>query len=449
MSFTAQVGGPRGLVIAAPNSNTGKTIFTLGLVSALESRGADVEVAKAGPGYIDPQYLSLALGRPCYNLDRWALGLIQVQARAHAIARNRDLLIIEGMMGMFDGAGSLAGSTADLAATLNLPILLLVDASGLAQSIAALVHGFSTLRHRPRICGVVATQVGSDGHAEMLREALNDIGMPLLGALKRSPDLDVPPRHLGLVQATERENTLSHVDAARDAVLQGVDLDALVDATRPVLPASAPTRMSPLGQRIAVAKDIAFDFTYPHLLDDWRTMGAEIVPFSPLEDEAPRVDCDAVFLPGGYPELHAGKLARAGRFFAGLQAAEERGAMIYGECGGYMVLGQALVDADGTAHGMAGLLSHVTSFETRRMHIGYRKLTPHKDDIWKTPLRGHEFHWSVLEEEGSDEPLFRQANAQDEDLGFTGGRRGRVMGSYAHIIDQDPMAPALTASRTH
>ena len=449
MSQTAHISGPNGLVIAAPNSNTGKTVFTLGLVSALESRGIDVEVAKAGPGYIDPQYLSLALDRPCHNLDRWALGLIQLQARAHSIARDRDLLVIEGMMGMFDGAASLAGSPADLAATLNLPVVLLVDASGLAQSIAALVHGFATLRSRPRVCGVVATQVGSDGHANMLRRALLEIGIPLLGTLKRSDKLHVPSRHLGLVQATEREDTRRLVEAARNAVLDGVDLEALLEATKPVLPASAPERRRPLGQRIAVAKDIAFEFAYPHLLDDWRAQGAEIVPFSPLQNEAPRIDCDAIFLPGGYPELHAGEIARAARFFAGLQAAEQRGCLIYGECGGYMVLGRTLIDADGTAHGMAGLLSHVTSFATRRMHIGYRRLTPIRDDVWTSPLRGHEFHWSILENAGSDDPLFQQANAQGDDLGLTGGRRGRVMGSYAHIIDRDPIAAPFKGRQIH
>ena len=429
---------PKGLVIAAPNSNTGKTVFTLGLVSALQSQGVDVEVAKAGPGYIDPQYLSAALGRPCHNLDKWALGTVQLQARAHELALGKEFLVVEGMMGMFDGAASMAGSTADLAATLDLPVLLLVDASGLAQSIAALVHGFSTLRRRPRVCGVVTTQVGSPGHADLLKDALREIGIPMFGAILRSDDLTVPSRHLGLVQATERAETQALVEAARKAVLGGVDLEALRDAARPVASATSPYRLPPLGQRIAVAKDIAFEFTYPHILNDWRAQGVEIVPFSPLKNEAPRMDCDAVFLPGGYPELHAGEISNANRFFAGLLAAMERGARIYGECGGYMVLGKALIDADGTAHGMAGLLDHVTSFANRKMHLGYRTLLPQQTDIWSTPLRGHEFHYSVLEDPGSDAPLFQQSDARGSDLGFTGGRRGSVMGSYAHIIDQDP-----------
>ncbi|MEO0450549.1 MAG: cobyrinate a,c-diamide synthase [Pseudomonadota bacterium] len=427
-----------GIVIAAPDSNTGKTVFTLGLVSALQSQGFEVEVAKAGPGYIDPQYLGAALGRPCHNLDKWALGTVQLQARAHELALGHDYLVIEGMKGMFDGAASMAGSTADLAATLDLPVLLLIDASGLAQSIAALVHGFSTLRRRPRVCGVVTTQVESPGHAEMLKEALRDLGMPMFGAIHRDDALSVPSRHLGLVQATEHGETEALVAAARAAVLESVDLDALKTATRPVSAATSPFRLPPLGQRIAVAKDIAFEFTYPHILADWHAQGAEIVFFSPLNNEAPRIDCDAVFLPGGYPELHADQISNAHRFFAGLLAAMERGALIYGECGGYMVLGKSLIDAQGVAHGMAGLLDHVTSFANRKMHLGYRTLLPQQTDIWSTPLRGHEFHWSVVEDRGSDTPLFQASDARGIDLGLTGGRRGSVMGSYAHIIDQDP-----------
>lgn len=436
MSFHTPNARPTGLVIAAPSSNTGKTVFTMGLASALQSRGVSVEVAKGGPGYIDPQFLSLATGRPCHNLDKWALGADQLRARANEIASPHDLLLIEGMMGMYDGAASLSGSTADVAATLDLPVLLLVDASGMAQSIAALVHGFATLRRKPIFCGVVATRVGSPGHADILREALSSSDIPFLGAVLRSDKLTVPSRHLGLVQATERAQPNELVEAARDAVLEGVDLDALLSAAGEVVPIQAPSRLPPLGQRIAVASDIAFGFAYSHTLNDWRAQGAEIVPFSPLADEGPREDCDAVYLPGGYPELHAEKLVQAAQFFAGLRAASERGALIYGECGGYMVLGRTLIDADGVGHDMANLLDHVTSFASRKMHLGYRTLAPQQNDVWNTPLRGHEFHFSVLEDAGTDAPLFQQSDARWSDLGTTGGRRGSVMGSYAHIIDR-------------
>ncbi|MEL6692064.1 MAG: cobyrinate a,c-diamide synthase [Pseudomonadota bacterium] len=430
----------RGLVIAAPNSNTGKTVFTLGLVSALKARSVSVEVAKGGPGYIDPQFLRLATGQACYNLDKWAFGDAQLRARASEITQNKDLLIVEGMMGMFDGAGSTSGSTADVADTLDLPVLLLVNASGLAQSIAAIVHGFATLRARPKVCGVVATRVGSQRHADMLAEPLKETGIPLFGTMMRSDALTIPSRHLGLVQATENTQTEALVDAARDAVENGVDLDALLAAAGILSPSAPPRRLPPIGQRIAIASDIAFEFAYPHILNDWRAQGAQLTFFSPLANEKPRDDCDAIYLPGGYPELHAGALSSADVFLEGLRSAAERGALIYGECGGFMVLGEGLIDAHGERHAMAGLLSHSTSFAEKKMHLGYRSIAPQPNPIWKTPLRGHEFHKSFLMDAGTDQPLFRQSDAYGEDLGLTGGQRGCVLGSYTHIIDQAPTA---------
>ena len=430
---------PKGLVIAAPSSNTGKTVFTLGLVSALRARGISVEVAKGCPVYIDPQFLRLATGQPCYNLDKWAFGDAQLRARVSEITQDKDLLIVEGMMGMFDGAASTSGSTADLADTLDLPVLLLVDASGLAQSIAAIVHGFATLRARPKVCGVVATRVGSQRHADLLAEPLKETGIPLLGTVMRSDDLPIPSRHLGLVQATERAQTETLVSAARNAVEAGVDLDALLAAAGTLSSAPTPRRLSPLGQRISIARDIAFEFAYPHMLNDWRTQGTELSFFSPLANEAPREDCDAVFLPGGYPELHAGTLSQAGQFLSGLRSAAARGAIIYGECGGYMVLGDGLVDAQGERHAMAGLLSHSTSFAQKKMHLGYRAITPESNPVWTMPLQGHEFHMSVLIDPGNDAPLFHQRDAHGTDLGLSGGQRGTVLGSYTHIIDQAPV----------
>ena len=440
MSSSNLSSAARGLVIAAPNSNSGKTVFTLGLVGALRARNIAVEVAKGGPGYIDPQFLKLATGRDCYNLDKWAFGEAQLRARASEIAQDKDLLIIEGMMGMFDGAASISGSTADLADTLDLPVLLLVDASGMAQSIAAIVHGFATLRASPNVCGVVATRVGSPGHAEMLADALKETGIPFFGAVMRSEALNIPSRHLGLVQATERAQTDALAQAAREAVESGVDLDALFAAAGSLTSTPPPQRLAPIGQRIAVARDIAFEFSYPHILNDWQAQGAQLSFFSPLANEAPRDDSDAIYLPGGYPELHAGTISTASEFLNGLQSASKRGAVIYGECGGYMVLGEGLVDAQGDRHAMTGLLSHTTNFAQKKMHIGYRTLTPQPNPIWKIPLRGHEFHMSVLEDAGIDHALFQQSDARGEDLGLTGGQRGSVMGSYTHIIAEAPEA---------
>lgn len=428
----------KGIVIAAPNSGSGKTVFTMGLARALKAKGFTIEIAKGGPGYIDPQFLSAAAEQPCHNVDKWAMGDRQLRARVSAISTGKDLLLIEGMMGMFDGAAGMNGSTADLADTLGLPVLLIVDASGQAQSIAALVHGFATLRSSPKICGVVATRVGSERHGDMLKDALVETGIPFLGAVLRSEDLHIPSRHLGLVQANESRSSGDLIRAAEKSVAETVDLDLLMDLAGEIRGAEPVTPLPPLGQRIAVAQDIAFEFAYPHQLLDWRQQSAEIVIFSPLADEAPSEDCDAVFLPGGYPELHCAQLASNGTFFAGLKRAADRGALIYGECGGYMVLGQALIDADGITHKMAGLLSHVTSFAKRQMHLGYRRLTPLRDAPWSGPLNGHEFHYSKLIEPGTDAPLFRASDAVGTLNEEAGGQRGSVMGSYMHIIDVAP-----------
>ena len=428
----------KGLVIAAPHSGSGKTVFAMGLARALKSKGVRLQIAKGGPGYIDPQFLSAAADQPCFNLDKWAMGNAQLQARVAAIAEDKDMLLVEGMMGMFDGAASMNGSTADVADTLGLPVLLLVDASGQAQSIAALVHGFATLRERPKVCGVVATRVGSARHAEILRDAMIETDIPFLGAVHRSEALPIPSRHLGLVQATESLSREDLLQAAEQHVAEAVDLDLLLELAGEVPKVGTVTPLPPLGQRIAVAKDIAFEFTYPHLLTDWRAHGVEIELFSPLANETPSAACDAVFLPGGYPELHCATLAAADTFWTGLRQAADRGALIYGECGGYMVLGKALIDADGNAHPMAGLLDHVTSFAERKMNLGYRQIKPLGAGPWTCDLNGHEFHYSKLVEPGSDAPLFAARDATGNDLGTHGGQRGSVIGSYMHIIDAAP-----------
>ncbi|MEM9571291.1 MAG: cobyrinate a,c-diamide synthase [Pseudomonadota bacterium] len=432
----------KGLVVAAPNSSSGKTTFCLGLAAALKDRGMNVEVAKCGPGYIDPQFLSAAIEQPCFNLDKWAMGTDQLRARAGTIAHGSDIVLLEGMMGLFDGAKGMDGSTADIAAALDLPVLLLIDASGHSQSIAATVYGFVAMAKNVKICGVVANRVGSARHADLLREALDEINIPMFGAVLRSESLTIPSRHLGLVQAEEVDAQTRLVDVAKRRVSLDVDLDALLAGAGMFEAAGAVTPIPPLGQRIAVAQDIAFRFAYPHLLTDWRQCGAEIEYFSPLADEAPSASCDAVYLPGGYPELHAGTLARAGQFRQGLRDAAARGVRIYGECGGYMVLGRSLIDKNGVPHRMAGLLDHVTSFEHRKLHLGYRVLTPQAVPDWPRSFRGHEFHYSTLDARGADAPLFQVADARGSALGFAGGRRGSVMGSYMHIIDHAPSGTA-------
>ncbi|NRG16364.1 cobyrinate a,c-diamide synthase [Rhizobiales bacterium] len=426
----------KGLILAAPTSGAGKTTLTLALLNAMKSCGIGVSSAKVGPDYIDPAFHAAASGRVCVNLDGFAMRPDLLRELAARQADRAELLVIEGVMGLFDGAADGTGSTADLAALLKLPVVLAVDAAKQSQSVAALVRGFRDHRSDVTVAGVILNRIGSPRHREMIERALGDIGMPVLGAVPRSDALTLPERHLGLVQAGEHGDLAAFLDGAAEHVAGHVDLDALTKIARPVVHADAASKLPPLGQRIAIARDTAFAFSYPHMLDGWREQGAEFSFFSPLSDEAPDGTADAIFLPGGYPELHAGKLAAVSNFKAGMKLAAERGALIYGECGGYMTLGQTLIDAEGIAHEMLDLLPLVTSFRKRKLHLGYRKLTPFADLPFGMELTAHEFHYASIVSEGGAERLFSARDALGEDLPAMGLREDRVMGSFAHVIDR-------------
>jgi len=425
-----------GLVIAAPRSGSGKTLVTLGLLTALRRRGIVTAPAKTGPDYIDRAHLARAAGTEAINLDPWAMSPDRLRLLAHDHAAAADLLVVEGVMGLFDGAADGTGSTADLAATLKLPVILVVDAEKQGQSIAALVSGFAAFRADVEIAGVIVNRVATTRHEQMLVAALAPLGIPILGVLPRRDSLHLPDRHLGLVMPAEITTFDSVVDSAADVLEQFVDLDRLVALSAP--PSSPrsnyPTafRLQPLGQRIAVGMDDAFCFAYPHLLHDWQNQGAELIPFSPLADEHARMDSDAVYLPGGYPELHGRTLASAANFQASLIAARDRHALIYGECGGYMVLGQSLTDAAGISHRMAGLLPVSTDISRPKRTLGYRRLRHTGPLPWPRELMGHEFHYSTGD---SATALFTATDALGVALPPMGAVVGRVMGSYAHVID--------------
>ena len=426
-----------GFVVAAPRSGSGKTVVTLGLLAALQRRGLGVAPAKTGPDYIDTTILARAAGRQAINLDPWAMAPERLRALAAGHAAGADLLVVEGVMGLFDGAADGRGSTADLAAALDLPVLLVLDAERQSQSIAALAHGFTTWRPALRFAGLVVNRVASTRHEAMLRRALAAVGVPLLGVLPRRDGLHLPERHLGLVLPDEIAAFDGVVDAAADAVGEYIDLDRLAAAAIGPADGVAPgaTRLPPLGQRIAVARDAAFAFIYPHWIGDWRAAGAEISFFSPLADEAPDDAADAVFLPGGYPELHAARLAANGAFLGGLVAAAMRGALLYGECGGFMVLGETLVDKDGVGHRMAGLLPHETRIDRPKRVLGYRRLRHNGALPFPVELTGHEFHYSAARRVHGT-PLFEATDALGEAMPAMGLVAGRVMGSYAHVIDR-------------
>ena len=410
-------------IIAAPASGCGKTTITLGLLRAI-SRTRQVRAAKSGPDYIDPRFHEAACEHPCLNLDAWAM----TPERIQALAAGNIPLIIEGAMGLFDGAPPNGkGATADLARILKLPVVLVVDAGKMVGSIVPLVQGFMGYDPRVPIAGVILNNVGSPRHEAMLRRALTDI--PVFGAVPRMTDLVQPSRHLGLVQAQERPDLVAYLDKAADIVCETIDIAALMALRSPPVASTDTVRLQPPAQSIAVAQDAAFAFTYPHVLSDWQAAGARISFFSPLADD-PVPPADFVFLPGGYPELHAGKLATNTRFLTSLRTT---GATIYGECGGYMALGKTLTDAEGVTHKMAGLLPLETSFAQRKLHLGYRHLIATSGPL-QGNWRGHEFHYATtLRAEGT--PLFTATDAEGITLPPMGLSAGHVSGSFAHVID--------------
>jgi cobyrinic acid a,c-diamide synthase len=350
-------------------------------------------------------------------------------------------LLIEGVMGLFDGAPGPRGRTgaaADLAARFALPVVLVLDVAAQAQSAAAVARGFSAHDPAVRIAGVILNRVGSERHRTLVTDAINELGVRVIGALPRNEHVLLPERHLGLVQASEHGDLRARIGRLADMAERYVDLEAFIDCARPI-EAVAPGHvcaLPPPGQRIALASDAAFTFVYPHLLASWRQAGAQIEAFSPLADEPPPETCDVCWLPGGYPELHAGTIASARNFQMGLaRFAQTR--PVHGECGGYMVLGEGMEDASGARHGMAGLLGHATSFAERKLHLGYREARLRAASPIGTPgsvVRGHEFHYATLIKTGNDEPLVELADAQGRAIGSAGGRRGWVTGTFFHAI---------------
>jgi len=430
-----------GFILAAPASGSGKTVLTLALLRALAQAGRRVASFKVGPDYIDPAYHTAASGRPCRNLDLWAMRPETFSAIARDTAADAELMIGEGVMGLFDGALDGSGTTADVAARLGLPVILVVDVKGQGASAAAVIRGFRDHRSDITIAGVILNRVGSENHRAILRKACEGL-LPVVGMVPRDDRLVLPERHLGLVQAMERPRLDAFLDAAAELVARHVDLALLGDLARPpdlgpALPAAVP--VAPLGQRIAVASDTAFAFVYPSVLDAWRRAGAEILPFSPLAVEAPDAGADAVYLPGGYPELHAAQLEAADTFMTGLRDAAGRNAAIFGECGGFMVLGEELIDTEGEHHRMAGLLPVATSIGAPRLHLGYRRFTlAHDGPLGRggDVFRGHEFHYARLVRQRGI-PLFHASDSAGRYFGPFGAVVGRVCGSFLHVIDRE------------
>ncbi len=425
----------RGLVVAATRSGAGKTTLTLGLMRALVRQGRAVQPFKCGPDYIDPAFHAVATGRPSFNLDDWAMSPATL---ADLVTRHpADIAVAEGVMGLFDGVGG-RGATADVAARLGWPVVLVLDVAGQTETAAAIAAGCANYRDDVGVAGIILNRIASERHLSLIAPAFERVGLRLFGAIANDARLHLPERHLGLVQAGETADLQARLEQFADVVESSLSLAAIVACARPGRPMAedAGRLIDPPGQRIALARDRAFSFMYPHLAEHWRLSGAELLPFSPLADEPPARDADAVWLPGGYPELHAGTLAGAHRFRDGMRQAADRAVPVHGECGGYMVLGDGLEDAQGRRHEMLGLLPLETSFAKRSLHLGYRRarlVAASALGEAGTEIMGHEFHYARVISAGG-EKLAECRDPQGVVVSESGARRGAVSGTFLHAI---------------
>lgn len=470
MSNAASI--PR-LMIAGTSSGVGKTTLAAGLIVALRRRGLVVQPFKCGPDYIDPSYHTQAAGRPCRNLDSWMLDDGRVVESFQRACHDADLAVIEGVMGLFDGCDfeDERASAAQVAKLLGAPVLLVLDISGAARSAAALAMGFARFDSALRVEACALNFAGSATHAAGCGRAIASAGGPtVVGWLPRQDALRVPERHLGLVPSGERREVDSLLAAIADEIEGNFDLDAVLRLAR-----SAETLPTAMGQAddtevvppenvcssggtgsvrsassragdaplIAVVRDEAFSFYYPDNLDLLEAAGARIAFFSPIKGELPPADAAGVYLGGGYPELHAAALASNTALWDDLRRRHRRGQPIWAECGGFMVLTEALVDRNGRRWPMAGLVPGITRMTERIAGIGYRWATAPQDNLLAAAgqtLRGHEFHYSVWQHELGLAPAWRvrgvRTNAPETDLGYA---RGSLLASYLHIhLGQDP-----------
>ncbi len=433
----------KGLVIAAPASGSGKTTLSLGLLAALTRRRLKVAPFKIGPDFIDPGHHSRITGRASRNLDGWMLSSRVNTEIFSSSCQSAHVAVVEGVMGLFDGVDgtSEAGSTAQMAKLLGLPVLLVVDASKMSRSFAALVKGFIEFDPNLNFCGIVANNIGSKRHLDYLRGSLSAVpGIKLLGGIPRESGIKIPSRHLGLISAQDYVLNKDTIDALAGLVESNIDLDDLIH-NLPEIPAGRPPdrHIPEPDVRIGVAADKAFCFYYPDNLDLLRSSGCETVFFSPLEDDFLPEDIQGLYFGGGYPELRADVLSGNSNMLAQIQSVCASGMPVYAECGGFMYLCRDLEDLQGKIHTMAGVFPFRTTMQAKRSSLGYREIRM----LRHTPLgnkesmfRGHEFHYSSLREKESMGPVQQVYGATDKNglqRSCPGWLKGNCLGSYAHL----------------
>lgn len=429
------------ILIAAPTSGSGKTTISVGIMAAL-SRRMVVQPFKVGPDFIDPMYHAAATGRVSRNLDTWMMSLDSVQRSFVNSSLDAGVAVVEGVMGLYDGIDALSerGSTAELAKLLDIPVILVVDAGGVARSAAAVVQGFRDYDRRVNLAGVICNYVASEKHAVWLKQAIEGMGVPVLGCIPRDAALRLPERHLGLITVQGRGGeTKALIDAAAELITCHVQLESLLDISRQ---ASAMTEITaerqtaiPPNLRIAIAKDEAFCFYYEDNLDALRRAGAHIVPFSPLHDSKLSRDISGIYFGGGYPELYAEQLAKNEEMTSAIRRAARADMPIYGECGGYLYLAETFTDMAGTTFAGLGLLPGNSRMQSR-LSLGYRWVRAQRDTLLLRKGeegRGHEFHYSAFFDEVQGNEAFFAGSVSDKDGKPFGYARNNLLASYIHL----------------
>lgn len=429
----------RGIIIAGTHSGCGKTTVTLGVMSALRARGLVVQPFKCGPDYIDAGLHRIAAGRASRNLDLWMCkeGFVQRTFLSNSIGS--DISVIEGVMGLYDGDSGTAG----LAVCLDIPVILVIDAFGMAESAGAVVAGFCEYGRKiggqsPRIVGVIFNRVASENHLNRLKASVKEI--PVLGRIARDVKFEIPHRHLGLSTAEESPLDETSLAGLAKTVEEHIDLDAILSMALSLdSSAIAPDVSLPATVRIGVAMDKAFNFYYQDNLDVLRSAGAEIVPFSPIADKKIPDCIDALYIGGGYPELYARELSSNHSMLGSINEFAKSGGVIYAECGGLMYLSSGIMDLDGLFHGMAGIFSFETEMNAKRARLGYREATLKNDSLFGAKgrrLRGHEFHYSSIRKGAFTKGYnleYKIADGYGQPLEDEGYRTGNVLASYTHL----------------
>ncbi|SEN12398.1 cobyrinate a,c-diamide synthase [Lihuaxuella thermophila] len=434
------------IVIAGTGSGAGKTTVTLGLMAAFQKRGLKVQGFKAGPDYIDPSYHTAVTGRPSRNLDTWMLTPNRMKEIFLNGSREADLSIIEGVMGLYDGKDPLSdrGSTAEIAILLNSPVILVVHIHSMARSAAAVVKGFQLFNPRVPIAGVIANRAGSEGHFRLVQAAIEqECGVPVLGWLPRDPSIDIPERHLGLIPAIERGEIDPLFERLREVVEKGVDLNRVAEIASQAPQLDPPADRLFIAQEaeqkpsvtIAVARDAAFNFYYPENLELLRQYGARLLYFSPLRGEPVPEDADGLYVGGGFPEEFVRELSADERVKASFRTKIAAGLPTFAECGGYMYLTQAIIDREGNAHPMAGVIPAVVQMKDRLAALGYREVEAVSDNLLLRrgeKARGHEFHYSTLTPREEDyPPAYESAGRRGKTR--EGYARGNLLAGYTHL----------------